>query len=70
MAYNPWGIEKEDYDHSFALGYMDIEKQVLIGKEFWDMVGGAGTYEDVLSIYQKVGTEKGPDLVDQLALGY
>lgn len=70
MAYNPWGVDKKDYNHSFAINYMDVKNQVRIGKEFWDMVGGLGTYEDVLSIYQTVGKEKGPDLVDQLALGY
>jgi hypothetical protein len=69
-AYNPYGIKKEEYKHSFVLNYMDLENEVLIGKEFWDMVGEAGTYEDVLSIYQEVGKEKGPDMLDQLALGY
>jgi len=49
---------------------MDLASEVLIGKEFWDMVGGKGTYEEVLNIYQEVGKEKGPDMLDQLALGY
>jgi hypothetical protein len=34
------------------------------------MVGGKGTYEELLSIYQEVGKEKGPDMLDQLVLGY
>lgn len=49
---------------------MDLENEVLIEKEFWDMVGGKGTYEEVLAIYQEVGREKGPDMINQLALGY
>jgi len=69
-AYNPYGLEKSTYRHSFVLNYMDLENEVLIGKEFWDIVGGKGTYEEVLSIYQEVGKEKGPDMLDQLALGY
>ena len=69
-AYNPYGAKKEEYKHSFAINYMDIKNEVLIGKEFWDMVGGPGTYEEVLEIYQEVGREKGPDMIDQLALGY
>lgn len=69
-AYNPYGLKKEDYKHSFAVNYMDIQNEVLVGKEFWDLVGGDGTYEDVLSIYQDVGCRKGPDMIDQLALGY
>lgn len=69
-AYNPYGVKKSTYRHSFAGGYMDLANEVLIGKEFWDKVGGKGTYEDILSIYQEVGKEKGPDMLDQLALGY
>ena len=69
-AYNPWGVEKSTYKHSFAVNYMDLEDEVLIGKEFWELVGGTGTYEEVLAIYQEVGQEKGADMLDQLALGY
>lgn len=57
-AYNPYGVEKSMYMHSFAINYMDLANEVLIGKEFWDMIGGNGTYEEVLSIYQDVGTSK------------
>jgi hypothetical protein len=32
--------------------------------------GGPGIYEEVLGIYQEVGKEKWPDMLDQLALGY
>ncbi|MYA87817.1 MAG: TdeIII family type II restriction endonuclease [Boseongicola sp. SB0662_bin_57] len=47
-AYNPWGIAKSTYSHSFSINYMDLKNEVLIGKEFWELVGGAGTYEEVL----------------------
>lgn len=69
-AYNPYGIMKDEYRHSFAVNYMDLASEVLIGKEFWDLIGGPGTYDEILSIYQEVGKEKGPDMLDQLALGY
>ena len=70
MAYNPYGDSKSDYRHSFALSYMDIKNQVLIGSEFWDLVGGKDTYDEVIEIYREVGREKGPDMIDQLALRY
>ena len=69
-AYNPYGIDKSAYKHSFVRNYMDLENEVLLGKEFWDLIGGEGTYEEVLGIYQEVGREKGPDMLDQLALRY
>ncbi len=70
MAYNPFGDERISYSHSFTLKYLDFEHMVLVGREFWEYIGGQGTYEEVLAIYREVGKEKGPDLVDQLALGY
>lgn len=69
-AYNPYGVDKSTYRHSFTLNYMDLNSEVLIGKEFWEMVGGKGTYDEVLGIYQEVGREKGPGMLDQLSLGY
>lgn len=69
-AYNPYGIKKTTFKHSFILNYMDLNNEILIGKEFWDIIGGNGTYEEILSIYQEVGKEKGPDMLDKLALGY
>lgn len=70
MAYNPFGMEKALYNWSFANRYLDMDTQVLIGKEFWDVLGGADTYEELLEIYQEVGREKGRDVLDQLALDY
>ena len=70
MAYNPYGVDRRTYKHSFTLRYMDMANQVLIGKEFWDLVGSAGTYEAVLGVYREIGRERGPDMLDQLALGY
>lgn len=71
MAYNPYGIEKNTYRHSFTTNYMDINQEVLIGQEFWEIVGKyPSTYNDVLKIYKIVGREKGPEMIDKLALGY
>ena len=70
MAYNPYGESKVAYKHSFAKNYLDLDNQVVIGREFWDLIGGPGSYEEVLDIYREVGKEKGPDMIEQLALGY
>ncbi len=71
MAYNPYGIEKSKYKHSFVINYTDINNEVLIGKEFWSVVGNdENTYYEVLDIYREVGREKGPEMIDRLALGY
>jgi len=49
FPYNPF-IKKEDYSHTFTLQIMDIKKEVLIGEEMWDKIGGKGTFEELLQI--------------------
>lgn len=56
MSYNPYGA-RQLYGWSVAKNYLDMDAQVLIGSEFWDLLGGPGTYEEVLSIFGEVGTE-------------
>ncbi len=58
------------YSHSFGNNYLDMENQVLLGREFWEYVGGPGAQEELLEIYQEVGREMGPDMIERLALGY
>jgi hypothetical protein len=45
LPYNPYG-EKEDYAWSFPKRWFDMINNpvVLIGNEFWDFIGGKGTY--------------------------
>lgn len=45
LPYNPYG-KKEDYKWSFPLRWFNMQKDecVLIGNEFWDLIGGEGTY--------------------------
>lgn len=70
MAYNPYGPEREDYKWSLALNYTPFDEGVLIGEEFWRIVGGPTAYEELLAIYQEVGAQKGKYMVDALAFGF
>jgi hypothetical protein len=36
---------------------MDMDKQVLIAEEFWDKIGGQGTYEELLQILAEIEQE-------------
>ena len=58
MSYNPYGEEGNQYKHSFSTKYMDVKNQVLIGKPFWDFLGGKDTYEELLQVFSKVGVRK------------
>jgi len=45
LPYNPYG-KREDYEWSFPARWFNMrtDESVLIGDEFWDLIGGEGTY--------------------------
>jgi hypothetical protein len=55
VPYNPYG--KGDYRHTYPLAFFDFRYEVMLGQPFWDFVGGAGTYEELLEIYRQVGEQ-------------
>jgi type II restriction enzyme len=38
-------------------GMLDLDKELKVGKEFWDFIGGEGAYESLLDCFEKVGIE-------------
>ena len=69
MPYNPYGITKKDYKWSYALNYMPFHEAVVIGKDFWNIIGGEKVYEELLDIYLEVGNNKSEYMLDALAFG-
>lgn len=59
LYYNPYGEDKMDYAWSPPKGIFNFQtdKVVLIGREYWDTIGGVGTYETVLQIANSCGEE-------------
>ena len=49
--------------------FFDLNKEVLIGKEFWDFLGGENTYEEILKIFRTVGKRKGKGIIRRLIKG-
>ncbi|MDO8872536.1 MAG: TdeIII family type II restriction endonuclease [Methanoregula sp.] len=70
MAYNPYGTARKDYRWSFAINYTPFDQSVIIGQEFWNIVGGPTAYTELLEIYQEVGREKSKFMLDALAFGF
>lgn len=70
MPYNPYGATKNDYKWSQAINYLPFDQAVVIGNEFWNIVGGATAYEELLEIYFEVGREKSKYMLDALAFGF
>ena len=58
LTYNPFGDSKSDFNHSFTLSIFSLDNPYfLIGKDFWDKIGGNGTYEDLMEIFEELGSE-------------
>jgi hypothetical protein len=59
LYYNPYGENRESYAHNPPMGIFNFhtDEVVLIGKDYWDTLGGDGCYEIVLGIAKEVGAE-------------
>jgi hypothetical protein len=59
LYYNPYGEERALYAHSQPMSIFNFhnDEVVLIGKDYWDTLGGDGCYEIILDIAKKVGKD-------------
>jgi hypothetical protein len=58
LPYNPFG-KRENYSWSFPARWFDMKKDkvVLIGNEFWEKIGGLGTYKAFIDAVNEIGRE-------------
>jgi hypothetical protein len=58
LPYNPYG-KKEDYIWSFPMRWFNMQndESVLIGNEFWELIGGEGTYNNFINEINLLGQE-------------
>jgi len=59
LYYNPGGPKKTDYNWKIPskIFNMTHDECVLIGPEYWNLIGGKGTYNSLLKIFEKVGND-------------
>ena len=55
IPYNPY--EPEAYNRWTMRGMLDLENELKVADEFWDFLGGKGTYKDLLDCFERVGIE-------------
>jgi len=67
LPYNPYGDLKKDYAHTppFSVFNFLEDECILIGEEYWDLIGGKGTYHQILDIAEQVG-KKSKKLIDSM----
>ncbi len=55
IPYNPY--YPKPYSRWTMAGMLDLENELLVAEEFWDFLGGSGSYENLLKIFEEVGKE-------------
>jgi len=60
IPYNPY--EPSPYIRWTMKGMLDIKNEVLVANEFWDLLSGEGTYEDLLNCFEMAGIELRPEI--------
>lgn len=55
IPYNPY--EPKPYNRWTMRGMIDLENELKVAEEFWDFLGGKGTYKDLLTCFEQVGIE-------------
>ena len=55
IPYNPY--EPKPYNRWTMRGMIDLENELKVADEFWDFLGGIGTYQDLLEIFERIGIE-------------
>jgi hypothetical protein len=58
LPYNPYR-QRENYSWSFPSRWFNMreDKVVLIGDEFWEKIGGLGTYQAFITAINEIGKE-------------
>ncbi len=55
IPYNPY--EPQPYTRWTMRGMLDLGQELKVGDEFWDFLGGTGTYQDLLNCFEQVSIE-------------
>lgn len=55
IPYNPY--EPKPYQRWTMAGMLDLDNELKVAKEFWDFLGGEGSYELMLLAFEEVGCE-------------
>lgn len=55
IPYNPY--EPQPYERWTLKGMLDLENELLVAEEFWDFLGGKGTYSELLECFEIAGIE-------------
>ncbi|BCZ18020.1 Type II restriction endonuclease TdeIII [Helicobacter sp. NHP19-003] len=55
IPYNPYA--PKPYERWTLAGMLDLKHELMVGKDFWDFVGGEGSYTMLLECFEEVGLQ-------------
>ena len=64
FPYNPY--HPEPYNRFTHRGVLESEKEFLIGEDYWDFLGGKGTFKDLMIVFDEVGKELHRDIMAKI----
>ena len=62
IPYNPY--EPAPYARWTLRGMLDLKEQLMVGREFWDFLGGEGVFDVLLDVFEAVGQEMRDEIND------
>ena len=62
IPYNPY--HPEPYKRWTLKGMLDSERELKVAEEFWNFLGGAGTYKNLLKCFERAGIEMQKEIDD------
>ena len=62
IPYNPY--EPQPYERWTLKGMLDLNNELKVADEFWDFLGGKGTYVELLDCFERAGIELRPEIDD------
>lgn len=65
IPYNPY--DPQPYNRWTMRGMLDLQNELKVAEEFWDFLGGQGTYQQLLNIFERVGIELRPEIDEYFA---
>lgn len=60
IPYNPY--EPKPYERWTLQGMLDLKAELKVADEFWDFLGGEGTYDELLNCFERAGKEMRPEI--------
>lgn len=64
IPYNP--CYPEPYERWTLRGLYDLQNEVFVEEDFWNMLGGKNTFNDLLEVFQRVGKELAPAIEEKI----